>query len=549
MSTNNVENYNHLSGPSNWGSYGFNSFVPMSPVHNYGYGPGTPGQFASVPPFTGPNHFPTGQQFLMADWGSNPVPDGNVYGTGDFRKDNTGFQKHVNFTASIPPGTTAVNHKDIHTFHIAAMGGNVNAVEWLLETYPQSVDLATDNGVTPVVLAAQEGHAKIVKLFCDLNANVNATLKDCNRKAIHQAAQEGHTSVVELLLKYGAEHDPEDIRGVTPFWSACQGGHMDIVRILLSKGVRSEQIADNGRTPIHQAAQNGHLEVVKILLTLDVNIDLADDGVTPLWIASQCGHYEIVKLLLDKDADCETMSKNDSRRPIHQAAQNGHFKVVEALLEAGALASPEKDCFDNKTPSPLYLAAQSGHFDVAKILLEYDADPNFVVREKGTTPVLTAVYKGAIKTVELLLDHGANVNCPNSDGWCPLMVAAQKSDCGMINLLLSRGAAVNAENKGGATALFIASHHGNATAVSRLFAAGAKSLSTKKIGRRPIHQAAQNGHYAVVRLLVEHDQREVDMADNNGVTPIALAAGGKETNRLTMMKYLNSKRSVLPQAL
>lgn len=541
-----MENPSRSSMAGNFVPTDFNSYGPAS-SSNYGYGPNLQGRLGSVPSTMGSSFMQVGQQGPHPDYGASFAHDGGLYsmgdfhGNGNFQRTNPGLQHHVNLTASLPTDATATNGKNLRPIHIAATGGNLKAVEWILEVEPQCVNLETADGATAIIQASQEGHTKIIKLLCDMNADVNATWKECSRKAIHQAAQGGHTDAVELLLRYGSEHDPVDIHGATPFWTACQGGHESIVQMLLQKGAQTEPLTDNGRSPIHQAAQNGHINTVEILLNAGVNVDTIDEGITPLWSASQGGHHEIVKLLLDKGADTEPMSKKTSRRPIHQASQNGHHKVVEALLDGGALADPEEESFEKNCPSPLYLAAQSGHYDVAKILLKHKADPNFYIRASGNTPLLAAIHEGAVKTAELLLDHGADIGWTENDGWPPLMMASQKGSAPMVRLLLSRGAAVNAEEKDGATALWIAAQQGHALVVSMLLAANAKSMPTKKSGRRPIHQASQNGHFNVVKMLVEHDEDEVGMTDFDGATPIGLAAHGKEAHRLAMMKYLHSK--------
>jgi ankyrin repeat protein len=73
-----------------------------------------------------------------------------------------------------------------------------------------------------------------------------------------------------------------------------------------------------------------------------------------------------------------------------------------------------------------------------------------------------------------------------------------------------------------------------------LLSKNAKSLESRPDGWRPIHTAAVNGHYKIIKLLVEDDREQVGMMDHDGLTPLILAAAGKEPVRLEIIKYLHA---------
>jgi len=66
------------------------------------------------------------------------------------------------------------------------------------------VDAKANNGVTALMLAANEGHLESVRALLDAGADVNE--KDINDYgALKLAEEQGHTEIAELLRKAEAQ--------------------------------------------------------------------------------------------------------------------------------------------------------------------------------------------------------------------------------------------------------------------------------------------------------------------------------------------------------
>lgn len=91
----------------------------------------------------------------------------------------------------------------------ASMAGYVGLARFLLESGRANVNATTALGVTPLMMAANEGQLSILQTLVSKGADVN--FKDeSNTTAILMASRAGHKSAVRLLLEYGAEIDQDD---------------------------------------------------------------------------------------------------------------------------------------------------------------------------------------------------------------------------------------------------------------------------------------------------------------------------------------------------
>jgi ankyrin repeat protein len=148
-------------------------------------------------------------------------------------------------------------------------------VQWLVKEFSADVNKARGDGVTPLFIAAQNGHMAIVRcLVKELGADVN------------QAAN----------------------GGFTPLLIAAQNGHLNVVRLLvMDLGADVNQALHVGSIALYFVAQNGHLAIVRCLVkeaSADVN-KATHDGVTPLMIAARFEHADVVTFLIKYGANVQ----------------------------------------------------------------------------------------------------------------------------------------------------------------------------------------------------------------------------------------------------
>jgi ankyrin repeat protein len=161
-----------------------------------------------------------------------------------------------------------------------------------------------------------------------------------------------------------------------------------------------------------------------------------------------------------------------------EAAMQGNRDAVRSLLKDGADVNTAQA--DGMTA--LHWAAQKGDVELAKLLLYASANVKATTRIGGYTPLLIASRNGNAPMVEILVNAGADLNGPTTNGTTPLMLAAAAGRADTITLLIERGANVNAkENARGETALTFAAAYGRADVIRVLTAHGAETMVTTKV--------------------------------------------------------------------
>lgn len=98
-----------------------------------------------------------------------------------------------------------------------------------------------------------------------------------------------------------------------------------------------------------------------------------------------------------------------------------------------------------------------------QLLLQHGADVN-IPDDTHSMPLHLASSKGSVETVHLLIQHGANVNAQNGNKSTPLHLAASSRlvlEGTIVRLLLRHGANLDVKDNEGRTPLEIATAAGN----------------------------------------------------------------------------------------
>ncbi|KAJ3687176.1 hypothetical protein LUZ61_016340 [Rhynchospora tenuis] len=197
------------------------------------------------------------------------------------------------------------------------------------------------------------------------------------------------------------------------------------------KGIKDK----NGDGAFHVAAACGSTAICQYFVEeLGFPVDFySDKGETPLLYAAMGRHPATMRYLISHGAN-PLVSDKEGLTPLHCAAMDGPPDLVKFLLSLGV---PVDISFNHATGTPLYVAAKHGQRSTMEVLLEHHADVN-AVNSNGFTPLLMSVRGGSLECTKLLIEAGADVNLS-----CPLAMAIHKELMEIIKCLLEAGADPN----------------------------------------------------------------------------------------------------------
>jgi len=133
----------------------------------------------------------------------------------------------------------------------------MDELQALLDADPSLLEAISDDGFTPLHLAAFFGQVKAVELL--LNRGADCDPVSTNAMAVHpinSAAAGAHEVVVHLLLDHGADADATMAGGFRPLHAAAHNDRPTMVRLLLDRGADPNARTDEGATPADVAVSD-----------------------------------------------------------------------------------------------------------------------------------------------------------------------------------------------------------------------------------------------------------------------------------------------------
>lgn len=139
---------------------------------------------------------------------------------------------HNDSALSSPPMKPTKLNYDIHD---ACKKGDIESVRWLIFQNMELVNKRANNGDSPIIKAALNGHLELCEYLLVNGADIN----DSNSHgwtALHYAANNGYKDICEFLIQNGADINAKSKYGKRPLGLSMSFNHVDVTEYLQSKG-------------------------------------------------------------------------------------------------------------------------------------------------------------------------------------------------------------------------------------------------------------------------------------------------------------------------
>lgn len=294
---------------------------------------------------------------------------------------------------------------------LAVTIGNEALVSLLLEhgAKPDDVpdDSKWDKNSTPLLIAARNGHAGIVRLLLDAGASASRRLS-VNRTITHD--------------RYGWDQEGITVETESALDLAAIGGHVDIIETIIERDPSLvNSIAEStGNTPLLYAVEHRQFGAVDALLEAGADIKACGKiSMTALHVTARCPDFErTMRTLLRRGAEIDAEGHKDIT-PLGVAVQRGNSVGINMLLSAGADV--------NKSLLAVSRLSNS-ETNMIRTLLEHGADVNTTRAHDGSTPLHLASKEGLSENVKVLLEAGGDETVVNAEGKAPIDVIGRGDD-------------------------------------------------------------------------------------------------------------------------
>ncbi|XP_077209978.1 ankyrin [Tasmannia lanceolata] len=242
-----------------------------------------------------------------------------------------------------------IRSSDISIFSpimFVTLSGDVDALKKLLEQPHININEQDKNGLSPVMVAAMEGHVEAFRLLVFAGADVKLRNK-ANETAITLSELNKNRDLFEkVMLEF--ELEKGNCKGFYALHCATRRGDQAAVRLLTSRGYDVNVPDGDGYTPLMLAAREGHGYLCEILISCGARCDIKTPcGETALSLARKNknrggvgkngGGSEAERVILDEMGRVVVLSGGEVKKHTKGGKGAPHRKVLRMVGGAGVL--------------------------------------------------------------------------------------------------------------------------------------------------------------------------------------------------------------------
>eukprot|EP00057_Strongylocentrotus_purpuratus_P004968 XP_003729875.2 PREDICTED: E3 ubiquitin-protein ligase MIB2 isoform X3 [Strongylocentrotus purpuratus] len=336
---------------------------------------------------------------------------------------------------------------------IHAEAGDINKMERILAIHPEWIHNEAVPGITLLGCSAAKGDVRMMKFL----VGKGAFIENDHKAPLYQSTLANKYEAVEYLLDQGADVHAVNPQGFTCLAKACELGFFQCAHYLLMHGADLNQKGVHNMTPVLHSIESGGRTIVDLIMDRQ-EADLkavSSDLVSGMHAAATLDNTYVLTKLMDKIPRLVEALANPGHSPISVAVFKGCRNAAELLMKKG-------HCNVNAVPvgtdfgyCPLAMAIAREHFHLVDVLVEHGADVNLPDCSGNTSLQLAIIahFSGGqkmkkepymaemkrkwghrgIKTnadalLAFLVSHGGDLNAYNSARWKIKTMLQQKRD-------------------------------------------------------------------------------------------------------------------------
>jgi ankyrin repeat protein len=322
---------------------------------------------------------------------------------------------------------------------------------------------------------------KLDSMLTTNDIKINMPLDDNSKKTIlHRMIEDNKVLSVKWLFDNHANPYIEDSLNIPAFFTFANHLKSDqMLKVLIQYNIDFNYKSSNGRTVLQDIVLNGDVSLAKKILPYIKNkFSLDNYGKNILFDALSSGNKDMIDLVYSlPDLDINIQAKN--KDSLLHFVKDGHLDIIEFLLTKGV--SPTLQDSDDKNII-FYLSQRMENTvvvsEISKISKLIDlalrAEDAIAQKNQNGETLLLGFLKNLHKPlgeynqkkmlsqlIETFIKSGVNIDEQDNEGNTPLLVAVEKNDLETVQLLVNNGADINLKNKEGSTPLSIAVMKGN----------------------------------------------------------------------------------------
>ncbi|VDM54343.1 unnamed protein product [Angiostrongylus costaricensis] len=292
-------------------------------------------------------------------------------------------------------------------------------------------------GCVPLHLASWNGHFEAMKrlvsclvkttlkhyfltlqLLVEFDTDSVDAVNNAQETPLHLAAQHGHDKVVRVLLEHHADPRLRNARFETPLDVAARTGHAVVCKILvgfcpelaLQSAVDCSSTGENGQIraqvvyPLHAAARHSHIQCLQILRLGGFDLDFVTDEGSALHVAAVFGQVEAVRYLTDEGInphirDSKGRTALDVLRE-HEGNQTSDLTYIIQSREGWSECRKIIDGYIQRLESEHFNSSSDSGIDrrdSERSIVDEDGIPYFLIASSTSRPSLHEVKEEAVE--------------------------------------------------------------------------------------------------------------------------------------------------------